>query len=151
MKMSTQRRPSACSRAARTAAPAVGWLAGPAPTRRPVYAQPGTPLAPRGERPPLLRQRVLDAHRRLRDDRPHDDPLRLQLLQTLREHPVAEARDRLREVGEALDAAEEGAQHGARPAAADQLNRAVIVRAERAQGMVCPATIITQSKLLDKC
>ncbi len=68
---------------------------------------------------PLVCQRVLHPHRRLRDHRPPHDPLGLQLLQTLRQHPVAQAGHRLADVAEAGDAAEQRPQDRAGPAPAD--------------------------------
>jgi hypothetical protein len=73
----------------------------------------------------LLRQLVLDAHRRLGNDEAIDDPFRLELAQTLRQHPIADVGDRDPKLGEPHPSLEEQLDHRARPSAADQLDGAV--------------------------
>ena len=72
-----------------------------------------------GEGPSLFCQRVLDAHRRLRNDGALDDPFALQLLQALAEHPVGDLRNGVAQVGETAARLEEEGNDGTGPAPAD--------------------------------
>jgi len=82
------------------------------------------------ERAALLGELVLHAHRRLGNHDPRDDPFRLQLTKTLRQHPVADVRNPAPELGEAHPAVQEELDHGARPSAADELDGTMKPRAQ---------------------
>src|SRR5919199_1719053 len=75
----------------------------------------------RPQRPALLSQMILDAHRPIGDDASHDNTFRLQLFETFGEHAVAEARDCVGQIAEPGQPHQKGSENRTSPTTADQL------------------------------
>jgi hypothetical protein len=82
------------------------------------------------QRASLFRQLVFHAHRRFRNHDPGQDAFGFELPQTLRQHAIADVRNRAPQLGEAHPSIQQELDHGSRPAAADELDRAVEPDAE---------------------
>jgi hypothetical protein len=82
------------------------------------------------ERAPFLGQLVLHPHWRLGHHDARDDAFRFEPAQTLREHPIADVRNRATQLREAHPSVQEQLDDGSRPAAADEFHRAVELTAE---------------------
>ena len=84
----------------------------------------------RGEGAPFLGQRILDAHGRLRNYRPLDDPFELELLQPVAEHAIGDLGNGVAQRSEPAPRLEQDENDRAGPAAADELARPVKSGAE---------------------
>lgn len=87
------------------------------------------------QRAALSRERVLHPHRRLGNDGPLDNPLLLQLLKALAQHPVGDVRDRVPEHREPAAPLQQQKDNRPRPPAADELARPMEARAQRRRGI----------------
>jgi hypothetical protein len=92
------------------------------------------------ERPAFLGQLVLHANRRLRDHRPGDDALALELAQAFRQHPIADIGDGRAQFGEAQAAVEQQLNDRTGPAPADELDG--LVKSDAQVGFETHACIV---------
>jgi hypothetical protein len=83
-----------------------------------------------GERASLLGQRVLDAYRRLGDNRAGDNPFRLEFLQPIAEHAIGDIGNRLAERREPTTRPQQDENDRPGPAPTDQLAGAVKARTQ---------------------
>jgi hypothetical protein len=82
------------------------------------------------ERASFLRQLVLHPHWRFRNHDPRQNAFRFELAQALGEHPIADVGNRAPQFRKTHPSGQEQLNHGARPAAANQLDGAMKLDAE---------------------